>query len=141
MSGEVNEGYGMNRARSFTDLLVWQKSHQFVLEVYRASESFPRAELFGLTSQLRRAAVSIPANIAEGFRRSTLPDKLRLYNVAQGSLEECRYYLILTRDLNYADTSTLLTAIAEVSRLLDAYTAKIRAEIPSQGRSRIWSFF
>jgi four helix bundle protein len=79
-------------ARTFQDLLVWQKAHQFVLEVYRYSAEFPRSELYGLSAQLRRAAVSVPANIAEGFRRRGKPDKARFMNIAQGSLEECRYY-------------------------------------------------
>lgn len=82
-------------ARSFEDVEIWKKSHSFVLKVYRLTENFPKHELFGLTSQLRRAAVSIPANFAEGFKKIGKPDKLRFYNIAQGSLEECRYYLIL----------------------------------------------
>ncbi len=69
----------MGTAKSFEDLDVWKKEHQFVLDVYRITESFPKHELFGLTSQLRRAAVSIPANIAEGFRRSSKPVKVRFY--------------------------------------------------------------
>jgi hypothetical protein len=75
-------------AKNFQDLLVWQKAHEFVLATYRFSGSFPKAELFGLTSQLRRASVSIPANIAEGFKKRGIKDKLRLLNVAQGSAEE-----------------------------------------------------
>ena len=82
-------------ARSFEDVEIWKKSHEFVLCVYRLTENFPKHELFGLTSQLRRAAVSIPANFAEGFRKNSKAGKLRFYNIAQGSLEECRYYLIL----------------------------------------------
>ena len=83
-------------AKSFQDLLVWQKSHQFVLGVYGLTKNFPRSETYGLTSQFRRAAVSIPANIAEGFRKRGKADKVRFLNIAQGSLEECRYYLILS---------------------------------------------
>lgn len=83
------------KAQTFEDLLVWQKAHAWVLGVYRFSEGFPKQEMFGLTSQLRRAAVSVPANIAEGFRKRGDADKARFYNIAQGSLEECRYYLIL----------------------------------------------
>ena len=90
-------------ARSFQDLIVWQKAHQFVLAVYRFTENFPKTEQYGLTSQLRRAAVSIAANIAEGFRKRSKPDKARFMNISQGSLEECRYYLILSKDLNYGD--------------------------------------
>jgi four helix bundle protein len=78
----------MLKARTFEDVQVWQKAHQWVLGIYTLTEKSPKQELFGLTSQLRRAAVSIPANFAEGFRRSSLGDKLRFYNIAQGSLEE-----------------------------------------------------
>ena len=86
----------MNKpARSFRDLVVWQKAHQFVLEIYRLSRSFPDDERFGLTSQLRRAAVSVPANIAEGFPKRSVSDKTRFFNIAQGSLEEVHYYLLL----------------------------------------------
>lgn len=91
-------------AKSFEDLIVWQKAHSFVLTVYRLTGSFPKHEIFGLTSQFRRAAVSVPANIAEGFRRRGTSDKTRFFNTAQASVEECRYYLILARDLEYADT-------------------------------------
>ena len=90
-------------ARTFQDLVLWQKAHQFVLAVYRLTECFPGRELYGLTSQLRRAAVSIPANIAEGFRKRGKADKLRFLNIAQGSLEESRYYLIFARSLDYGE--------------------------------------
>jgi four helix bundle protein len=112
-------------AKDFQDLIVWQRAHQFVLSVYRYSGSFPRSELYGLTSQARRAAVSIPANIAEGFKKKTKPDKVRFLNIAQGSLEECRYYLILARDLNYGDTSQLMTQLEEISKLLQGYLSSI----------------
>jgi four helix bundle protein len=87
----------------------------------RFSGSFPKAELFGLTSQLRRASVSIPANIAEGFKKRGIKDKLRLLNVAQGSAEETHYYLILAQDLRYGDTSKLREALGQVIRMLEAY--------------------
>lgn len=112
-------------ARSFQDLIVWQKAHEFVLQVYCVSARFPKSELYGLTSQFRRAAVSVPANIAEGFRRRTKADKARLLNVAQGSLEECRYYLILTADLGYIDSRTLMDQLEEVSKLLASYSSAI----------------
>lgn len=103
-------------ARTFQDLLVWQKAHRFVLEVYTLTAAFPKQETYGLSLQMRRAAVSIPANIAEGFRRRSKPDKARFMNMAEGSLEECRYFLILAKDLGYADTRTLSAALEEVSR-------------------------
>jgi four helix bundle protein len=112
-------------ARTFQDLIVWQKAHRFVLSVYRLTDSFPKHELFGLTSQFRRAAVSIPANIAEGFRKKSKSDKARFMNIAQGSLEECRYYLILANDLKYGDCQQLIAQIEEVSRLLERYCSAI----------------
>jgi four helix bundle protein len=112
-------------AQSFRDLLVWQKAHQFVLAVYRFTESFPDREKFGLSHQMRRAAVSIPANIAEGFGKRSQADKARFLNIAEGSLEECRYYLILAHDLGYGQTETLTASLEETSRLLNAYTRAI----------------
>jgi four helix bundle protein len=112
-------------ARTFQDLVVWQKAHRFVLEAYAFTAMFPKQETYGLSLQMRRAAVSIPANIAEGFRRRGKADKARFLNMAEGSVEECRYYLILGQDLGYGDTHTLSAALEEVSRLLNAYAAAI----------------
>ena len=114
-------------AKSFGQLIVWQKAHQFVLGVYRLTENFPNKKIYGLTAQLRRAAVSIPANIAEGFKKRGRADKARFLNIAQGSLEECRYYMVLTKDLNYGDTAQLNSQLEEVSKLLESYTSKILA--------------
>lgn len=114
-------------AKKFEDLVVWQKAHQFVLDVYLFTESFPSKETYGLSSQFRRAAISVPANIAEGFKKKGNPDKARFLNIAQGSLEECRYYLILAKDLRYGDSPGLITQLEEVSRILEAYYAKLRA--------------
>ncbi len=111
----------MEKARTFEDLIVWQKAHVLVLNVYRESACFPRTEVYGLTSQMRRAAISIPANIAEGFKKRGRSDKARFMNIAQASLEETRYYLILARDLGYLQSSQLLQTLQEVSRLLGAY--------------------
>lgn len=108
-------------AKTFRDLIVWQKAHAFVLGIYRLSEGFPSAERYGITSQLRRAAVSIAANVVEGFRKRGRADKLRYFNIAQGSADECLYYLVLVQDLKFADTSTLQHLLDEVSRLLQAY--------------------
>jgi four helix bundle protein len=112
-------------ARNFQELIVWQKAHQLVLNVYRLSKAFPREEIYGLTSQFRRAAISIPANIAEGFKKKGRPDTARFMNVAQGSLEECRYYLLLTSDLGYGDTKKLMIQLEEVSKLPGSYTSAI----------------
>jgi four helix bundle protein len=109
----------------FEDLVVWQKAHQFVLATYRLSRTFPRSEIYGLSSQFRRAAVSIAANIAEGFKKRSKADKLRFYNIAQGSLEESRYYLILVKDLEYGDVFELNQLLEEVSKLLEAYSQAV----------------
>jgi len=115
----------MGAARTFQQLEVWQKAHAVVLAVYRLTVEFPKHETFGLTSQMRRAAVSVPANIAEGFVKRGRADKLRFYNIAQGSLEEVRYYLILAEDLAYAGTRSLLSMVDEVSRMLQAYIGAV----------------
>jgi four helix bundle protein len=112
-------------AKTFEDLLVWQNAHLFVLSVYRLSAAFPKHEIYGLTSQFRRAAVSIAANIAEGFRKHSKADKIRFYNIARGSLEECRYYLVLIKDLEYSDTSEAKLLLEEVSKLLEAYCQSV----------------
>ena len=112
-------------AKTFRDLIVWQKAHQLVLAVYRLTESFPKSEIYVLSSQLRHAAVSVPANIAEGFKKTGRADKARFMNIGQGSLEECRYYLILAADLGYGKTQELYNQLDEVSRLLNSYAAAI----------------
>lgn len=116
-------------AKSFEDIDIWKKAHQFVLDVYRLTENFPKQEMFGLTSQFRRAAISIPANFAEGFKKSGKADKIRFYNIAQGSLEECRYYLILANDLGYGSTLELKLRIEEVGRMLGGYIKRIKDDI------------
>ncbi len=112
-------------ARSFRDLVVWQKAHAWVLSLYAFTSAFPKQETYGLVAQMRRAAISIPANIAEGFRRRGRADKVRFLNIAEGSLEECRYYLILAQDLGYGETHELMTHLEEVSRILTRYSAAI----------------
>jgi four helix bundle protein len=114
-------------AKSFEDLIVWQKAHQFVLAVYHYSDYFPQKEIYGLTSQFRRAAVSIPANIAEGFKKQSRTDQARFMNIAQGSIEECRYYLILAKDLGYGDNPELIPQLEEISKMLEKYTAALLA--------------
>ena len=116
----------MEKSKSFEDLLVWQKGHQFVLEVYKITKQFPEDEIYGLTSQFRRAAVSITANISEGYKRLSNKEKLRFYNIAQASLEECKYFLILSRDLEYTNKfKELNELINEVSKMLNAYCRSI----------------
>jgi four helix bundle protein len=121
----------MEKSKKFYDTIVWQKSHRFVLEVYKYTSIFPKVEDYALTSQFRRAAVSITANIAEGFARKSLKEKIRFYNISQGSLEECRNYLILSRDLNYSNPDNLLQILEEVSVLLNSYIFGIEKNILS----------
>jgi len=116
----------MEKSKHFTELIVWQKAHQFVLNVYTLTKSFPKEELFGLTSQLRRASLSIAANIVEGYSKKGLKDKIRFLNISQGSLAECQYFLRLTRDLGYAEITKLEIDLEEVSKLLNAYSRAIK---------------
>lgn len=110
----------MQRLKSFQQLEVWQEAHKLVLQVYEMTQQFPSDEKYGLTSQLRRASVSVPANIAEGFKRRGIADKLRFYNMAEGSLEEVKYFFILAEDLHYLPSKEELTAQANcVGRLLN----------------------
>lgn len=110
---------------SFENLTVWQKAHAFVLTVYSMTKKFPEEEKYGLTSQFRRAAISIEANIAEGYKKLSRADKLRFFNISQGSMEECRDYHILSRDLNYINNQEfeeLHCKLEEASKLLNAYS-------------------
>ena len=116
-------------SKSFEDLVVWRKAHQLVLGIYKFSAFFPVNEGYGLTSQLRRAAVSIPANIAEGYKKYSKLDKIRFFNIAQGSAEETKYHLILARDLNYGDSTELLNELEEVIKMLEVYVKMIRVDV------------
>ena len=120
----------MEKTTTFEDLIVWKKAHQFVLMIYSLTKKLPKEEQFGLVSQFRRAAVSIPSNIAEGYKKIGKKDKLRFFNIAQGSIEECRYYLILVKDLGYVEnTITEREALIEVSKLLNAYCKSLMKAI------------
>lgn len=115
--------------QNFKEVFAWQKAHELVVMVYETTKQYPSFERFGLCSQFQRAAVSIPANIAEGYRRDGMNDKLRFLNIAQGSLEECRYYILLSKDLQYISIETydsMNSAIEETSRLLNAYYKGIK---------------
>ena len=115
-------------AKKFQDLLVWQKAHALTLAVYKLTARFPREEMFGLTSQMRRSAASVPANIAEGFKRRGQADKARVLNIAEGSLEELRYFLILATDLGYASCESQEKLASEVGRMLGAYVRTVKGE-------------
>jgi four helix bundle protein len=108
----------MSKIERFEDLQAWQKAHRFVLDVYQLTRDFPKDEMFCLTSQLRRSAISTPSNIVEGFSRWSNADKARHYNIAEASLEESRYQLLLAHDLGYADTTALRESALEAKRIL-----------------------
>ena len=116
----------MSKIKSFQDLEVWQVAHALVLDTYRVSARFPPAERFGLTDQVRRASVSVPANIAEGFARRGKKEKLHFLNIAQGSLSELSYYFILLRDLGLmGDISALLDRCDHIARMLHNLSLRI----------------
>ena len=119
----------MKTSKSFQELNVWQKSHNLVLEIYKISKSFPKEEIFGLIGQIRRAGVSIPANIAEGYKRLGKQDKIRFFNIAQSSLEEVKYYLILIKDLGYSETKILSDLAIEIGKMLNAYIRSIGKDL------------
>lgn len=115
--------------RSFQDLLVWQKAMSLVESCYKATETFPRHQLFGLTNQLQRAAVSIPANIAEGYGRRSTGDYLRYLSIAYGSLSELETHIQIACRLNYTEAqeaTELLAATAEVGKMLNGLIASLK---------------
>ena len=117
--------------KKFRELKVWQQGHQLVLDLYKISGQFPRDELFGLTSQTRRAAASIPANIAEGCGRDTDPELRRYLTIAFGSASELEYHLLLAHDLGYLKTdaySTLQNQLESIKRMLHTFIQKLKAE-------------
>jgi len=102
----------------YSKLHAWQRSHKLVLAIYQCSNGFPSAERFGLTSQIRRAASSVPTNIAEGSKRAAPKDYAHFLNIAEGSLSETEYLLLLSRDLGYMTPNVANNYLAEVSELL-----------------------
>ena len=125
----VDRSVARRPAQSFRGLLVWQKAHRLVLAIYQFTGNLPKQETYGLSLQMRRAAVSLPANMAEGFRKRSKPDQARFLNLAEGSLEESRYYPILAQDPGYGQTDELMSSLEEVSRLLYAYAAAILTSV------------
>ena len=110
----------MSHLYDFQGLTAWQKSHSFVLDIYKTTKTFPREEKFGLVSQMRRAAISVPASIAEGFKRRGTKDKIHFYNIAQGSLQELRYYILLGSDLGFIeDKHPLWDRADEIGKILN----------------------
>ncbi len=117
--------------QDFNKLQVWQRSHKMVLALYRATRTFPSDERFGTTSQLRRAALSIPTNIAEGSRRATAKDYSRFLNIAEGSLGETEYLVSRSRELNYLppeSASALLAEIKELASMLHSLRKTIQRD-------------
>ncbi len=118
----------MDLNKSFTTLQAWQKAHEFVLAFYKTKKFFPSDEKYALIPQFQRAATSIAANIAEGFKKISTNDKLRFYNITQGSLEECRYYILLCKDLGYYSeiiTEEMWKKIEITSVVLNSYCRAI----------------
>lgn len=116
----------------FTKLVVWQRNHKLVLALYRASVGFPAHERYGLTSQLRRAALSVPSNVAEGPKRASQTDFARFLNLAEGSLSETEYLVIVSRDLGYIEAAAAtryLQEITEIARMLASLRSKIVRDI------------
>lgn len=108
----------------YKKLIVWYKSHLLVKQIYKVTVNFPKSELFGLTSQMRRCSVSVPANIVEGYSRKSIKEKLNFYNIARSSLSELEYYIDLSFELDYIleeQYKELLMARAEVGRLLNGF--------------------
>ena len=118
-------------AKTFKDLKVWRKSICLVTAVYKLVSDFPETELYGITSQLKRAAISIPTNIAEGFKKRTRSEKSRFMNIAQGSIEECRCLLIISQKLGFCAPSKEYALLEEVSKLLEGYLRGIRKRMNS----------
>lgn len=124
----------------FQDLKVWQRSHALVLEIYRLTKDFPSTERFGITSQIRRAAVSVPTNIAEGTKRLGGQDFVRFINIAEGSLAETEYLITLSRDLIYlspGDAVGPLAETAEISRMLNALRTKVEQGISGKSKAGV----
>jgi four helix bundle protein len=118
--------------RGFQDLEVWKKAHRVVLDIYRITIQFPRTEQFGVISQLRRAAYSIPANIAEGSGRRSTKELLHFLALSNGSLEELRYFLLLSRDLRYLPPSEhdrLQSELKSIAEMLEALAKSLRRRL------------
>jgi four helix bundle protein len=117
--------------RDFRNLQVWEKAHQLTLAVYKATAAFPQTELYGLTSQIRRASTSIPANIAEGCGRDTEAELRRFMHIATGSASELEYHLLLAHDLGFLPSAIytdLHTSVTEIKRMLTSFTKKLKAD-------------
>ena len=125
--------------KDFRELKVWEKAHQLTLAIYQATTKFPQEELYGLTSQMRRSAASIPTNIAEGCGRGSDEDFRRFLQIAMGSASELEYHVLLARDLGYlaaADYDRLSAAIIEIKRMLASLITKIKNDRQAHNAER-----
>jgi len=116
--------------RSFTDLKTWQKGHTLVIDIYKITADFPKHEIFGLSSQIQRAAVSVTSNIAEGFGRRTANERVRFYDIARASLAELQNQLLIARDIKYLDQekfTNLADQTTEVCKMLNGLINKTRS--------------
>ena len=124
--------------RNYRDLQVWNKAHNLTLELYRFSRQFPREEIYGVTGQLRRAAVSIGANLAEGCGRRTRNELARFVRIAMGSASELDYHLLLSRDLGYMAADDFMSASAkltEVRKMLTSFLQSVEDQTEIQSRA------
>ncbi len=123
----------MSNINSYRDLIVWQKSKELCKQVYKATERMPRAEIFGLTSQMRRAAVSIPSNIAEGYNRKTRPEHIRALRIASGSQAELSTQWEIAVELGLAPSDpTMVSLLAEIDRMLFALIRRLENAPPKR---------
>jgi four helix bundle protein len=124
--------------RNYRDLQVWKKAHDLTLELYRVSQRFPREEIYGITGQLRRAAVSIGANLAEGCGRRTSTELARFVRIALGSASELDYHLLLSRDLGYMaaeEFASASAALIEVRKMLTSFLNSVAEQIETRSRA------
>jgi len=119
----------MSNNRNFRNLILWQKAHALVLEIYKITSLLPKSEQFGITNQIQRSSVSVPTNIAEGYGRISVKEKIRFLYIANGSLEETRYFLILIQDLNFSQTEKAQEKLTEVSKILNAYLKRLKESL------------
>ena len=122
----------MDRVKSFEDLLVWKRSHSIVVKLYRVTKKFPKEELYGITNQIRRAAVSVPNNIAEGFGRHSTKELIQYLIQARGSIQELKYLIILSRELSYIadqEETFFIKEINEIGKMLNGMINSLRKKL------------
>jgi four helix bundle protein len=124
----LRKGASMNKQiRMFTDLEAWQLGHEFVIDVYKKTNDFPKYEIYGVVNQLRRSAASITSNIAEGFSRYSYKEKVRFYYIARGSISESQNHIIISRDVGYLPFETADALLSKADRIRQIINGLIRA--------------